>query len=386
MNGVTLISWVSAKSSSSSRSLPIEIAIAYSAARERALLGELTWVRSRSRDNSRAAAPDDTADQFQVALRHPREVIVDDDRRDRRDQTDRGGEQRFGDAGRDHGEIGRLRFRDADEAVHDAPDGAEQADERRCRADGGQQSHPDPDPAAFGAHDFGKARGRAFLDAVVAGNSGRQPRLAHRGGQQRRQHAVLGAERELRFRQRPRIADLAQRRRAACACTTDSSIIFAMKTVQVTSEAKARPIMTALTMMSADRNIDHGDNSCSAATVDFSALALLPSAGCAAASEAAGAAAARLARQSARAEQPRTARERLPAVRARRTGCDGGRRRRHHGGLRRRAERPSAAAPARAQPATASPAQGSAAQIVRNSVVFILRPSSGSDCDRCRSI
>ena len=34
-----------------------------------------------------------------------------------------------------------------------------------------------------------------------------------------------------------------------------------MKMVQVTSEAKASPIMTAFTMMSADRNIDHGDNS-----------------------------------------------------------------------------------------------------------------------------
>src|SRR5271156_2941291 len=70
-------------------------------------------------------------------------------------------------------------------------------------------------------------------------------------------------------------------------CTTDSSIIFAMKTVQVTSEANARPIMTALTMTSADRNIDHGDNSCSAATVDFSGD--LPSAGGTDASEAAGA-------------------------------------------------------------------------------------------------
>src|ERR1700733_7266679 len=75
------------------------------------------------------------------------------------------------------------------------------------------------------------------------------------------------------------------------ACTTDSSIIFAMKTVQVTSEANARPIITALTMMSAARNIDHGDNSCSAATVDFNALPP-PSAGSADASEAAGAAAA----------------------------------------------------------------------------------------------
>ena len=34
-----------------------------------------------------------------------------------------------------------------------------------------------------------------------------------------------------------------------------------MKIVQVTSDAKARPIITALTTMSADLNIDHGDNS-----------------------------------------------------------------------------------------------------------------------------
>jgi hypothetical protein len=49
----------------------------------------------------------------------------------------------------------------------------------------------------------------------------------------------------------------------------DSSIILAMKMVHVTSEAKARPIITALTRMSADRNIDHGDNSRSATVVDF---------------------------------------------------------------------------------------------------------------------
>ena len=46
---------------------------------------------------------------------------------------------------------------------------------------------------------------------------------------------------------------------------TASSIILAMKMVQVSSEAKARPIITPLTRMSADRNIDHGDNSRSAA-------------------------------------------------------------------------------------------------------------------------
>ena len=53
-------------------------------------------------------------------------------------------------------------------------------------------------------------------------------------------------------------------------CATASSIILAMKMVQVSSEAKARPIITALTRMSADRNIDHGDNSRSAAASAFS--------------------------------------------------------------------------------------------------------------------
>src|SRR5258705_1285401 len=67
---------------------------------------------------------------------------------------------------------------------------------------------------------------------------------------------------------------------------SDSSIIFAMKMVHVTSEAKARPIMTALTRISADTNIDQGDNSRNATVVDFSDL--LPS-GVTVASEAAGA-------------------------------------------------------------------------------------------------
>ena len=72
-------------------------------------------------------------------------------------------------------------------------------------------------------------------------------------------------------------------------CTTDSSIILAMKMVQVTSEAKARPIITALTSTSADMNIDHGDNSRSAAAAAFSSSALHArpaSAGCIAGPEA----------------------------------------------------------------------------------------------------
>src|SRR6267142_3377703 len=63
-----------------------------------------------------------------------------------------------------------------------------------------------------------------------------------------------------------------------------------MKMVQVTSEAKARPIMTALTSTSADLNIDHGDNSRSSAAAAFSSLPSR-SAGVAGASELAGGAA-----------------------------------------------------------------------------------------------
>jgi len=51
---------------------------------------------------------------------------------------------------------------------------------------------------------------------------------------------------------------------------------LAMKMVQVTSEANASPIITALTMMSADMNIDHGDNSRSATVVDFNGVGLSP--------------------------------------------------------------------------------------------------------------
>src|SRR5450755_4487313 len=53
---------------------------------------------------------------------------------------------------------------------------------------------------------------------------------------------------------------------------SDNSIIFAIKIVQVTSEAKASPIITALTRISAARNIDQGDSSRSTVAVDFSGL------------------------------------------------------------------------------------------------------------------
>ncbi len=52
--------------------------------------------------------------------------------------------------------------------------------------------------------------------------------------------------------------------------TVPRAVLGAKQTVHVTSEANTRPIITALTMMSADRNIDHGDRSCTDGRVDFS--------------------------------------------------------------------------------------------------------------------
>src|SRR4051812_14100079 len=164
INGVTLISWVSAKSPSSSNSLPAtETAIALlRRCAPTADMGAVEIARQQPRRHARGAI-----DELKIALRHPREVIVDDHRRNRRDQADRGCEQRLGDAGRDDRQIGGLCLGDADEGVHDAPDRAEQADERRGRADGGEQAHAEPDAAGFRADDFGRTRGGALLDAGV---------------------------------------------------------------------------------------------------------------------------------------------------------------------------------------------------------------------------
>ena len=134
-----------------------------------------------------------------------------------------------------------------------------------------------------------------------------------------------------------------------------------MKMVQVTSEAKASPIITALTSTSADLNIDHGDNSRSSAAAAFSNLPSR-STGVAAASEAAaggGSAAG---------------------------GCDtaGACWATGAGGA-------AGVVPCWADDGPASDSIASA-EITANIITrerdmfFILRPSSGSGCDRYRSI
>ena len=66
------------------------------------------------------------------------ERVVADGRRDSHEKAHSRGDEGFGDAGRDGGERGGFHGADGVEGVHDAPDGAEQPDERG-RVRGGRQ-------------------------------------------------------------------------------------------------------------------------------------------------------------------------------------------------------------------------------------------------------
>src|SRR5574343_243380 len=68
-----------------------------------------------------------------------REAVVGEHGGDRREQADGGGDQRFGDARGDGSQGCLADVGQAAEGVHDAPDGAEQADIRGNRADRGEE-------------------------------------------------------------------------------------------------------------------------------------------------------------------------------------------------------------------------------------------------------
>ncbi len=77
------------------------------------------------------------------------ELIVEDCRRYGSKKAKSRRKERFGDARRHHRKIGVLRIGDGLERGHDAPDGAEQADEGRGRADRRQEQKPRFDIAHF---------------------------------------------------------------------------------------------------------------------------------------------------------------------------------------------------------------------------------------------
>src|SRR5215470_1112536 len=181
MNGVTLISCVSPKSSSSSTSVNVT-PIHYSAT-----CALLRGAPDRSRTHTVEVARQlptgrsgRTVDQLEIAFRDAREVIVEHDRWNCCEQTDCCCEQRLGDAGRDDRQVGRLRFRNANEAVHDAPDGAEQSDERRSCTNRREHAHAHADAARLRARDLGEARRRALLDAGLVVDVRREPRFVDR--------------------------------------------------------------------------------------------------------------------------------------------------------------------------------------------------------------
>ncbi len=205
-----------------------------------------------------------------------REHVVDDHGGNGGDEAGGGGEQRLGDAGRHHGEVGRVGLRDADEGVHDAPDRAEQADEGRGGADGGEQPGAAAHRAAGARLDAAEQRGGPLLDAL--GAEALRALASSSAAATRRPTAVSPLA--IREAASPSVGARASspswpwaRRRAAV-----SSIALASSSVQVTSEAKARPIMTAFTTMSAFMNMPKGDRSCGISADPVPAVALVPGA------------------------------------------------------------------------------------------------------------
>src|ERR1019366_1775625 len=172
MNGVTLISCASTRSSSAARARPPNLAPS---------LEPMILLRS-ARDARRAAAAL-AADQQQHLRRgvteqraigrdRTRQMIVDHDCRDCRDQAQRGRQQGFGNAGRDHGEICGVRLGDADEGVHDAPYRAEQSDERCGGADGREHAGAARDLPRHCRLDPFQPQRNALLDVVIENAAG----------------------------------------------------------------------------------------------------------------------------------------------------------------------------------------------------------------------
>src|SRR5262249_20259081 len=172
-------------------------------------------------------------------------------------QSQRGREQGLGDARRHHREIGGMRFRDADEAVHDAPDRPEQADERRSRADCREHAGAAQDAPRVTRFEAVEARADAFLDAFFLGGAGGAPQFARSSG-----GALAGlawnpgappgvCEGGVWAGEFSNAGPSGRRPKK-------TSFVLASRTVQVTTGAKARPINTAFTTGSALRYMPQG--------------------------------------------------------------------------------------------------------------------------------
>src|SRR6516165_12282244 len=119
------------------------------------------------------------AEPSAVARDRAREHVVDHHGWNGGRKPESSRQQRLGDARRNHREVGGMRFRDADEAVHDAPYSAKQADEGRGRTDGGKHAGAAQDPSPEACFDALEARSDPFLDAFSVGGTGGDLQLGH---------------------------------------------------------------------------------------------------------------------------------------------------------------------------------------------------------------
>src|SRR5690606_20918403 len=135
MNGVTLISWLSTRSSSF-----WELELRLPAMVLLRSLGQL-FPHGAGMTVVDIAADQPFDSRCSVTQEEPvtrdrtGEDVIDDDGRNSGNKADSRGKQSLGNTGRDDRKVRGLRFRNADERVHDAPDGAKQAHEGSCGTD-----------------------------------------------------------------------------------------------------------------------------------------------------------------------------------------------------------------------------------------------------------
>ena len=172
----------------------------------------------------------------------------------------RGRQQRLGDAGRHHRQIGGVRLRDADEAVHDAPHRAEQADERRGGADGGEDAGAADHLAAGGGLEPLQPRGDAFLHAV-----GRQASADSRNSASAARTSAATRRRRPAGARSPRPASAPRRahrwRRAGGGARPAVRSSWRTRSSRSAPRRRPSPTITALTTISAAMNMPQGDRS-----------------------------------------------------------------------------------------------------------------------------
>src|SRR5262249_29898596 len=156
-----------------------------------------------------------------------------------------GRQQRFGDAWRDDREVGGMRLRDADEAVHDAPDGTEQADEGGGCTNGGKHAGAAQDPPPVACFDA-RSRRDAIRSLMPSGSV--EPDETFNSVTAASRNCMTSA-RESASRSTPSAVERAWTSSLSAVRTRrlakKISMVLASHTVQVTIEAKARPIKTA---------------------------------------------------------------------------------------------------------------------------------------------